>query len=197
MRVIAGNARGRRLKTRKGLETRPTADRIKEALFNVLAPCVAGSFFLDVFAGNGGIGIEALSRGAQSCTFVEKNSLCVKIIKDNLLLTGLAGRAVTLNMDVAVALNYLCKKEARFDLIFFDPPYFSHQLKKALKMVIPLILPGGLVVVEHRSRNFSWYDNCLWRKIREKAYGDTTLSFIVPMITTGNGCLPQGQGGEF
>ncbi len=195
MRIIAGCARGRRLKTRKGLETRPTADRIKEALFNILASRVADCSFLDVFAGSGGIGIEALSRGARSCVFVEKSSLCAKIIKENLLLSGLADRADVLVMDAEVALIHLDKKAAGFNLIFFDPPYFSHELGLALQKAAPLLLPGGLIVVEHHSRDHSWFNADRWLKLREKTYGNTSLSFIVPVVFTADECLPKEEGG--
>ncbi|MBS3898893.1 MAG: 16S rRNA (guanine(966)-N(2))-methyltransferase RsmD [Dethiobacter sp.] len=195
MRIIAGCARGRRLKTRKGLETRPTADRIKEALFNILAARVVDCSFLDVFAGSGGIGIEAISRGARSCVFVEKNFLCAKIIKENLSLTGLAERAVILTMDAEAALAYLCKKAVGFNLIFFDPPYYSHELAQALQTAVPLLLPGGLVVVEHHSQDQCWYNADHWTKLREKTYGSTTLSFIVPVGFTADACLPKEEGG--
>lgn len=195
MRIIAGSARGRRLKTRKGMETRPTADRIKEALFNILAIRVADCSFLDVFAGSGGVGIEALSRGARSCIFVEKSSLCAKIIKENLSLAGLADQAVMLTMDAEAALTYLAKNAAGFNLIFFDPPYYSHELELTLQLAVPLLLPGGLLVVEHHSRDHCWYNADHWRKIREKTYGNTTLSFIVPVVFTANGCLPKEEGG--
>ncbi|MBS3887219.1 MAG: 16S rRNA (guanine(966)-N(2))-methyltransferase RsmD [Dethiobacter sp.] len=195
MRIIAGCARGRRLKTRKGQETRPTADRIKEALFNILASRVVDCSFLDVFAGSGGIGIEALSRGAQSCVFIEKSSLCAKIIKENLSLAGLAERAVMLTMDAAAALTYLCTKAASFNLIFFDPPYFSDELEHALQVAVPLLLPGGLIVVEHHSRDHCWYNADHWTKLREKTYGNTTLSFIVPVAFAADACLPKEEGG--
>jgi len=196
MRVIAGCARGRRLKTRKGLETRPTADRVKEALFNILADKIVDCCFLDVFAGSGGIGIEALSRAAQSCVFIEKDFLSAKIIKDNLSLTGLADRSVILNMDAAAGLTSLCKKAASFDLIFFDPPYCSDELESALKMAMTLLLPGGLAVVEHHRRSHSWHNADHWTKIREKTYGDTTLSFIVPVVIAEDACLPKEEGGK-
>ncbi|MBT9167123.1 MAG: Ribosomal RNA small subunit methyltransferase D [Syntrophomonadaceae bacterium] len=195
MRIIAGSARGRRLKTRKGMETRPTADRIKEALFNILATRVADCNFLDVFAGSGGVGIEALSRGARSCVFVEKSSLCAKIIKENLSLVGLADRAVMLTMGAEAALTYLVKNGAGFNLIFFDPPYYSHELELTLQLAVPLLLPGGLLVVEHHSRDHCWYNADHWRKIREKTYGNTTLSFIVPVVFTADACLPKEEGG--
>ena len=197
MRVIAGSARGRLLKTRKGLETRPTAARVKEALFNILANKIVNCSFLDVYAGSGGIGIEALSRGAQSCVFIEKSSLCAKIIKDNLSLTGLTDRAAIFNMDAVAGLTYLHKKAASFDLIFFDPPYDSHELEQTLKKAMPLLLPGGSAVVEHHRQNHSWYNADHWTKIREKTYGDTTLSFIVPVFITGGACLPKEEGGKF
>lgn len=179
MRIIAGSARGRSLKTRKGMETRPTADRVKESMFNILAPQIAGARMLDVFAGSGGVGIEALSRGAQSCVFIEQNAECAAIIKHNLSLTGVANRGEVLNRDALLALSILKKRDDSFNLIFLDPPYHSRELSSVLEVIaLNGLLEEGMVIVEHHSRDHAWFDHRIWEIIREKKYGDTTLSFL-------------------
>ena len=122
MRVIAGKARRLALKTVPGMEIRPTTDRIKETLFNILQPEIPDCRFLDLFSGSGGIGIEALSRGAESAVFVEKNPKACACIRENLTFTKLAEHGKLLNMDVLQALRSLEGEEA-FDCIFMDPPY--------------------------------------------------------------------------
>jgi len=179
MRVIAGSAKGRRLKTRKGTLTRPTADRVKESVFNTLAPLLVGCRFLDIFAGNGGIGIEALSRGAKTCVFVEKNAHCAAIIKENLNITGFSGQARVVQRDFGAALTELAREQQPFEVIFMDPPYQSQYLSEAVRQVVSLSLldPAGVLVVEHHQRHKDWFDS-VWREVREKEYGDTAVTFL-------------------
>ena len=122
MRVIAGKARSLRLKTIEGMDTRPTTDRIKETLFNNIKPSIADSRFLDLFAGSGGIGIEALSRGASRCVFVEQQRKAAECIRENLAFTRLKEDATLLVTDAVSAVNKLDGEEA-FSWIFMDPPY--------------------------------------------------------------------------
>ncbi len=179
MRVIAGSAGGQKLKARRGAETRPTADRVKESLFNILAPYLAGARFLDIFAGNGGIGIEALSRGADFCVFIEKNVQCVKIIKENLSLTGFTDRAYIIAREAPAALSTLNVQDKHFDIIFLDPPYHSKQLSLTIEEVLRhcLLKPGGLLVVEHHFLDVSWQGSA-WKIVRTKKYGTTGVSFL-------------------
>lgn len=122
MRVIAGSARSLPLKTVEGLETRPTTDRIKETLFNMLQTKVPGSRFLDLFSGSGAIGIEALSRGAAEAYFIEYSKPCITCIKNNLKFTHLEDRAVVMEQDVLSAINRISSNKP-FDIIFMDAPY--------------------------------------------------------------------------
>ena len=119
MRVIAGSARRTQLKTLEGMDTRPTTDRIKETLFNMIAPYLYDSIFLDLFAGSGGIGIEALSRGAMEAVFVEKNPKAMACVKENLQKTHFERKGMTMQMDVMTAL-YKLEGEKQFDYIFMD-----------------------------------------------------------------------------
>lgn len=130
MRVIAGSARRIPLKTLEGLDTRPTQDRIKETLFNMLQYDIADCVFLDLFAGSGGIGIEALSRGAKLAVFVEQSEKAVEIVRANLKATNLEERAVVMHCDALTALKRL-EGKYRFDFIFMDPPY-RHQLEQQM-----------------------------------------------------------------
>ena len=122
MRVIAGTCRSLPLKTLPGRETRPTADRIKETLFNMMQTWVPGSRFLDLFAGSGAIGIEALSRGAEYAVFVESSRKAVRVIEENLAFTKLTGKASVMTMDAEAALRVLDRGKP-FDIVFMDPPY--------------------------------------------------------------------------
>ena len=149
MRVIAGSARRTQLKTLEGMDTRPTTDRIKETLFNMIAPYLYDSIFLDLFAGSGGIGIEALSRGAMEAVFVEKNPKAMACVKENLQKTHFERKGMTMQMDVMTAL-YKLEGEKQFDYIFMDPPY-NHELEKSVLTYLAessLLAEEGIIIVE-------------------------------------------------
>ena len=135
MRVIAGSARRLLLKAIDGLDTRPTTDRIKETLFNMLQNDIPGCIFLDLFSGSGAIGIEALSRGAREAVLVENNPKAVSCIRENLKTTKLEDRALVMACDVLTALKRLEGKGKRFDIIFMDPPYHKGLESEALRFL--------------------------------------------------------------
>ena len=147
MRVITGTARGRRLKELAGMETRPTTDRVKEGLFNIIQFDVEGRAVLDLFAGTGQLGIEALSRGAASAVFVDQRKEAAKLVEENLKLTGLAGRGRVVCGD---ALSFLGSCREKFGLVFLDPPYGTGLLEQALSKITQFdILRGhGIIVCE-------------------------------------------------
>lgn len=149
MRVIAGSARSLPLKTLDGKDTRPTSDKTKETLFNVLMPYLADCHFLDLFAGSGGIGIEAVSRGAQYAVFVEKARTAVKCIEDNLQFTKFMPYARIMAMDAMSALRQLNGRE-KFDIIFMDPPYNQELEKDVLTMLATseLLNEDAIIVTE-------------------------------------------------
>ena len=152
MRVITGTARGRRLKEPVGLETRPTADRVKEAIFSSIQFEVEGRKVLDLFGGTGQMGIEALSRGAAHCTFVDLQKQAVAIIRENVNSTGFADQSAVIQGD---ALAYLSRCREKFDLIFLDPPYESGLLEKAMELIttIDIVSENGIIVCENGSKS--------------------------------------------
>lgn len=161
MRVIAGSARSLPLKTVEGLDTRPTTDRIKETLFNMLQTEISGCRFLDLFAGSGSIGIEALSRGAKEAYFVEHSKACVECIKANLKFTHLDSNAVVMEQDVLSALNRISTSEP-FDIVFMDAPYKSgleHDVLEALSSSKLVDKYSTIIVEEALDTDFSYIDN--------------------------------------
>ena len=150
MRVIAGSARRLLLMTPPGTNTRPTTDRIKETLFNMLQPHLGGCRFLDLFAGSGGIGIEALSRGAGSACFADNSADAIRCIKANLEHTHLADRATVYATDYLTAISRMKSDRKKFDVVFLDPPYGRGMEEKALAAMTrdQLLAEDALVVIE-------------------------------------------------
>lgn len=148
MRVIAGKARGMHLKTPEGLHTRPTQDRIKETLFNMIQPYLADCVFVDMFSGSGGIGIEALSRGAKKAYFVENAKEPLACIEANLTFTKCKEQAVVLKTDAVSALHHIYEKEA--DIIFMDPPYNMELEKQVLTCLkdMKFVTSDTMIIVE-------------------------------------------------
>ena len=182
MRVIAGAARRLQLKTLDGMETRPTTDRIKETLFNMLAPYINDCCFLDLFAGSGGIGIEALSRGAAEAVFVEKNPKAMLCVKENLSHTKLERRAMTLQNDVIYALGRL-EGEKQFDFIYMDPPYNTGLEIKVLNYLngSALLSDEGIIIAEAaKDTDFSYAEDLGFTVLKVKEYKTNKHVFLEP-----------------
>lgn len=147
MRVISGTARGRRLKELQGTDTRPTTDKVKESLFNIIQFEIEGRRVLDLFGGTGQLGIEALSRGAQGCVFVDQRREAAALIRENLKITGLSERAQVVQGE---ALNFLQSCREKFDVVFLDPPYRTDLLDLALKAILEfdILRNHGIIVCE-------------------------------------------------
>lgn len=181
MRVIAGKARSLLLKTIEGMDTRPTTDRTKETLFNVLSPEIADCRFLDLFAGSGAIGIEALSRGAKSACFVEQSQKAADCIEENLKFTRLGENARVLRKDVLSALRLLEHENEPFDIIFMDPPY-NHLLEKAvLEYLDSSVLADEyttIVVEADLHTDFDYLDNSSFHIYKQKNYKTNKHVFI-------------------
>jgi 16S rRNA (guanine966-N2)-methyltransferase len=174
MRVIAGEFRSRRLLSVPGPETRPTPDRLREALFNILSPAIEGAVFVDAYAGTGSVGIEALSRGARHAIFVEKDHRAVEVINLNLLKLGLQARSRVIEGAVPV---YLGSLDA--DIVFLDPPYpKEREYRAALEVLEPK--PPALTVVQHSVRFSLAEEYGLLRRTRTLKQGDNALSFFRP-----------------
>jgi 16S rRNA (guanine(966)-N(2))-methyltransferase RsmD len=175
MRVIAGTARGRPLVAPRGAHTRPITDRVKETLFGILGDRVIGARALDLYAGSGSVGIEALSRGAASCDFVEHDRRAVAAIRENLQRAGVAEDASVHAMDVMHYLDHA--GDDPFGLVFADPPYDEHAILAPLERLTGRLAPGATVVVKHHWRTPIPEPPGLARW-RERRFGETTLTFL-------------------
>lgn len=181
MRVIAGSARRLQLKTLEGLDTRPTTDRIKETLFNMINSGLIQSQFLDCFAGSGGIGIEALSRGASKAVFIEKNPKAVACIRQNLKTTRLEEKALVMSCDVLTALKRLEGKEYCFDTIFMDPPYDCLWEKQVLEYLkdSDLLHEDTVIIVEASlDTDFSYAESMGFVITKNKEYKTNKHVFL-------------------
>ena len=175
MRVITGTARGVQLKTPDGMTTRPTADRVKEALFSIIQFELPGARVLDLFGGTGQLGIEALSRGAKSAVFVDAGEPACKLIRENLKRTRLEQQAIVIRSDY---LQYLNRCREKFDIILLDPPYAEVFLENALKCIteIDILQSGGIIVAERPlGKDLPW-DFEGFTRSKDYKYGKTLLT---------------------
>ncbi|MFN0122510.1 MAG: 16S rRNA (guanine(966)-N(2))-methyltransferase RsmD [Blastocatellia bacterium] len=180
MRVIGGLYKGRRLKTVDGLSVRPTSDRMRETLFNVLRNTVDGSRFVDLCAGSGAVGIEALSRGAEHVTFVDSSRRAVTVIQENLTHCEIEGNVRVVNRDVLATLRYFNSHHLQYDIFYFDPPYDAeiyHQVMWALAKS-RIIAEAGMVIVEHRAKLPLQPSYEYLRPWREIVQGESALTFF-------------------
>ena len=180
--MIAGSAKRILLHTLDGLETRPTTDRIKETLFNMIMPGISDCYFLDLFSGSGGIGIEALSRGAQKVIFVENNNKAIKCINDNLKRTQLGQNAIVTQMDAIQAIQNL--KDKKFDYIYMDPPYHQSLEKQILEKMIDydILEKEGMIIIEAgKGTDFSYLEKWGYLLLKTKMYKTNMHVFISRM----------------
>jgi len=175
MRVITGSARGVRLLTPDGMETRPTSDKVKEALFSIIQFEIEGRRALDLFAGTGQLGVEALSRGAKSCVFVDERDEAVKLVQENLRRAKLAEAARVVRSDY---LAYLGACREKFDLIFLDPPYAEVFLENSLRKIseIDILSPGGIIICERPTEKADLPRLTGYSYSRDYRYGKTFLT---------------------
>ena len=173
MRVITGIARGRKLQTLDGEDVRPTTDRVKEAIFSIVQFDIEGRNVLDLFAGSGQLGIEALSRGAKSAVFVDSNSDAIEIVKKNLAAAKLLTSAIVLETDCC---SFLRSKGEKFDLAFLDPPYRKGILQKALPIVTEHMNKGGIIVCESGADEEMPEDANDFKLLKQYRYGKTKVT---------------------
>ncbi len=179
MRVISGSARGLKLRAPKGMNTRPTTDRIKESLFNIIAFELPGASFLDVFSGSGGIGIEALSRGAKEAVFIDSDAESISIIKANVDAARLREKSEIIRSDVFSALTLLHSKKRKYDIIFMDPPYKKGIVEEVLSCLEKndLLSENGFIIAEQEAEAPSLNFETL-EVVRVKDYKTTKMTFL-------------------
>lgn len=175
MRVIAGSARSIPLLSRDGLDTRPTADKVKEAIFSAIQFEIEGRRVLDLFGGSGQLAIEALSRGADDAVIVDQSKESIAVIRKNLVKTRLADRARVVCSDY---MEYLNRNKERFDLIFLDPPYGEKFLENALNRIseIDILKSGGIIICERPAEKALPDDYAAFRRVRDYRYGRTGVT---------------------
>ena len=179
MRIIAGDAKNKKLKTRKGKETRPTLGSMKESLFSIIAPYVPDSRFLDLFRGSGIISLEALSRGAKKAIMIEKDSEALKFLIENVNNLGYDDRCRAYKNDVFRAIEILARKGEKFDIIFMDPPYKDEVCTRVLKHIqkYELLAEGGLIICEHHLFEEMANEIGEFKKADERKYGKKCITF--------------------
>ncbi|MBR5535363.1 MAG: 16S rRNA (guanine(966)-N(2))-methyltransferase RsmD [Clostridia bacterium] len=177
MRVISGSARGLKLSSLDGLDTRPTLDRVKEALFSMLTPYINQATVLDLFAGSGALGIECLSRGSSDAVFVEMNHSAMDIVKKNVASARLTDKSA---FHCKNALEYLKTSDKTFDLIFLDPPYQGGLYEKCLNSIYEnsLLNPEGIIILEWDSENAPPSIPSQFEVLKQRRYGRVMITFV-------------------
>ncbi|MGL4797372.1 MAG: 16S rRNA (guanine(966)-N(2))-methyltransferase RsmD [Paraclostridium sp.] len=181
MRVISGKVRGLKLNAPKSDDVRPTTDRVKESLFNIINGYIIDSQILDLFAGTGSLGIECLSRGASKCVFVDASKSSIDIVKSNIKKARVDSESEVMNIDCKSAIDKLKARNEKFDVIFMDPPYYENLFVNSLEKISEskLLKEDGIIVVEHDTKEK--LPDCVGELIKQKSkkYGNTTLTFYV------------------
>jgi len=179
VRIVAGKNKGNILKSPKDLSVRPTSEKVREALFDILGTSVKETCFLDLFAGTGAVGIEALSRGAREVIFIEKELKCTKIIKENLEKTGNSQNAVVYKIDFLSGLKLLARKNHLLDYIFLDPPYNRRLVNISLLEIskLPILRHNGLVIAQHYKKEKVMENLSNLKLFNQRIYGECYLSF--------------------
>ena len=180
MRVLAGALKGRRLETPRGSTTRPTADQVRIALMDTLTPRLPGARLLDLFAGAGGVGLEALSRGAAHATFVERDARAVAALRANVETLGVTAETRVERGDVRAALERLARDGPRFDVVFLDPPYDEDLVTPTLERLggSPVVEPDALVIAQHLTKKPPAETIGRLHAYRARRFGETTLTFF-------------------
>jgi len=175
MRIISGKFKGRELKTPKGGKTRPTSGKVRGSVFDILQAQVEGTDFLDLFAGSGAMGIEALSRGARHATFVEKDRIAVRALRDNLICLKLEEETTLLSTDVFAAVKRFVKAEASFQVIYIDPPY-ALDISPLFPQLSSILADGGILIIEQGKKGEIAIEGL--EQIQQRSFGDTILHFF-------------------
>jgi len=183
LRIISGEARGRRLARFRGQKIRPASDKVRGAIFNILGSAFEGREVLDLFAGTGALGIEALSRGAKRVVFVESSPASLRVVEENLELCRCGARAELVKVPVERGVKLLIKRGEQFDFIFLDPPYGKGLVEKALKMLSSgkILKEDGIITLKHSDRELpsERYGSLILND--QRAYGSQYVSFFTPV----------------
>jgi 16S rRNA (guanine966-N2)-methyltransferase len=184
VRIISGAFKGRRLVAPTGLATRPTADRIKESLFNIISGRIRDKQVLDLFAGTGALGLEALSRGATHAVFIDHAKAALSTIRENISKLRVGDRTRVIQWDIARGLNCLASDPATFDLVFMDPPYETDCVVRALGALIAsgALAPGALIVIEHSAREPLDFPVGQVAVTDQRRFGKTLVTFMDNMV---------------
>jgi 16S rRNA (guanine(966)-N(2))-methyltransferase RsmD len=180
MRIISGSAKGKKLYSSKGRNIRPTADRVRESVFNILGNQWKGTRVLDLFSGTGSLGLEAMSRGAQQAVFVEKSKSALQTLRKNVSICGFDSQAIVLAMSVPSGLGVIGQRGESFHIIFADPPYGKGWVEKTIRHILAhnLLSEDGVLVVEHTLGEAFLRDHGELSFLRQEAYGEATVSFF-------------------
>ncbi len=180
MRIIAGENRGKKLKAVPGMKTRPTADRVKEAVFSSISEDLYGSRFLDVFSGTGNIALEAVSRGAASAVLLEKDTDALQVIQDNVTACRQQERCTILRGDSIASMNMLSRQGKQFEFIYVDPPYQAGLYEEVLKNIAEknLLAQDGMILLECAKNTSISMENSIFFIYKEKCYGDTCVLYV-------------------
>jgi 16S rRNA (guanine(966)-N(2))-methyltransferase RsmD len=179
MRIVAGEFRGRKLLTPKDSQIRPTSDKVREAIFNIIASRVPGASVLDLFAGTGALGLEALSRGAARAVFVDRSPEAIRLIRANVELCRARDRARIVQGAVSPVVQRLVSQEETFHLIFMDPPYGKGYIEETLLQLDKVEYAQALIVAEHHIKDLLPQRMGEWLRTQERRYGDTAISFFM------------------
>ncbi len=179
MRIIAGEAKNKKLKSRKGSDTRPTLGSVKESLFSIIAPYIEDCVFLDLFSGTGNIALEALSRGAKRAVMIEADQEALKIIIENINDLGYENKCRAYKNDASRAVEILGRKEEKFDIIFMDPPYNENHCVKVVKAIAKskILAEGGLIICEHHLFEDMPDEIAGFKKADSRKYGKKIMTF--------------------
>ncbi len=180
MKIISGSARGMNLKSPRGKRIRPTSQKVKAAFFNIVHDNIYGACFLDLFSGSGGMGLEALSRGAKECVFVDKNRDSIHLIQENVGLVKMQEKASIVYGDACRVLLRFSQKQVCFDIIYVDPPYKYDKIQEILFVIQEgrLLSEGGIIGVERSNRNDALWGLSPFPLQQKKVYGDTALYIL-------------------
>jgi len=184
MRIISGTFKGRKLASLQGMATRPTTDRVRESIFNILATHIVNVSVLDLFAGTGAFGLEALSRGAASAVFIDSSASAIKIIQQNITACKAETRGRGIRWDISKNLNCLQVKTPAYDLVFMDPPYNKNYIVPTLKKLMKkdILKDGATIIIEHTAAEAVPEDLMGLQLTDQRIYGKTLVSFLSIML---------------